>query len=852
MPGKKGSINRILRASDGRIGRWSVPRPPFPPMQATMAVLRLGSINQLGAHVVDRRQSLPVSDLGCRKMPRLGAIFRSPTNSPPTPRPRLFSLSSLFAADGFVFFSRAPSSHPIPVCVVSPHFCSPPPAPLVPSLARQNTQNYSTRRQSAGDRGPLFSIHGAPSLFHEYHRMRRRRLADARREEERDRGGGGGGGDRRAKEGTAAERSGRGSSSSSVSGCSRRASGPLPAGATSRSSSSSPSSRGQSPPGDGGSDGSHSDAGADGVEGVDDSEDNRIGARQRIAEAAAAETAADAAAAATMAGFAAGGRASSSSSSYSKRRQQALDANAREAADKEQESEHGKTNGEDDEDDDEEDAVEREAAARETERRGRESVGPVQGGAMVGNDTLQTEPKEDEEQNEGEKMQAGQSSPTASEECIAGGGVVEPAACAVDTAVSAPDAAEERLPGAGAGGARSQPRSTEQAHQEGGGEGGQTTAADGDLADGSSTVQAAAAMGPSPPPTEDAEMYYPLGPQPPEEETTARPPSALRPPGRRHDTMPTTGGDLSREELRDAKLAARERALELSGGKEPYSAEARAYMRDAVPASSAGTNPYDNGSSLEDDDEDFDSDSDFDYELVHALHESRQAAAQRMEAEAGPQPHAPTTPLAESAAAAAATAAAGEQVRAVGVAMENTAAEKERREGGNGGDDEDDDDDPMMSGGEGGGGGGGGDGSSCPGGKGWGDGNGNGNGNRNRMMGACLLDAHKVKAMFDDGYNETCPHFLSNLNWFLCLGGVEKVGARLAARPPPKAPIVRGLVEILCMVAEVVSNDQVLMLLRGTLTNLEAYIAGVSSEDLKRSPENRTALFGAMDHVRCA
>ena len=81
MPGKKGSINRILRASDGRIGRWSVPRPPFPPMQATMAVLRLGSINQLGAHVVDRRQSLPVSDLGCRKMPRLGAIFRSPTNS---------------------------------------------------------------------------------------------------------------------------------------------------------------------------------------------------------------------------------------------------------------------------------------------------------------------------------------------------------------------------------------------------------------------------------------------------------------------------------------------------------------------------------------------------------------------------------------------------------------------------------------------------------------------------------------------------------------------------------------------------------------------------------------------------
>ncbi len=113
------------------------------------------------------------------------------------------------------------------------------------------------------------------------------------------------------------------------------------------------------------------------------------------------------------------------------------------------------------------------------------------------------------------------------------------------------------------------------------------------------------------------------------------------------------------------------------------------------------------------------------------------------------------------------------------------------------------------------------------------------------------LDTQKVTAMIADSCNESCPSYLSNLNWFLLLGGVAKFGARLAARDsPPKATIVRGLVEILCMVAEVVSSGEVVVLLRDTLTNLEKYVAGVPSDDLKRSPENRAALFSAMDHVR--
>ncbi|CAN0052138.1 unnamed protein product, partial [Ectocarpus sp. 12 AP-2014] len=112
-----------------------------------------------------------------------------------------------------------------------------------------------------------------------------------------------------------------------------------------------------------------------------------------------------------------------------------------------------------------------------------------------------------------------------------------------------------------------------------------------------------------------------------------------------------------------------------------------------------------------------------------------------------------------------------------------------------------------------------------------------------------LLDLQKVKQLFEDCYGETCPHYLSSLNWFLCIGGVEKFEARLTAKPPPKATFVRGLVEILCMVAEVVSDATALKILNETLTNVRAYVAGVSSDDLKRSPENRAALFSAMDFI---
>lgn len=46
-------------------------------------------------------------------------------------------------------------------------------------------------------------------------------------------------------------------------------------------------------------------------------------------------------------------------------------------------------------------------------------------------------------------------------------------------------------------------------------------------------------------------------------------------------------------------------------------------------------------------------------------------------------------------------------------------------------------------------------------------------------------------------------------------------------------------------------NDDAEDILRMTRSRLETYLKEVSPEDLKRSPETRAALFGAMDHVRC-
>ena len=47
---------------------------------------------------------------------------------------------------------------------------------------------------------------------------------------------------------------------------------------------------------------------------------------------------------------------------------------------------------------------------------------------------------------------------------------------------------------------------------------------------------------------------------------------------------------------------------------------------------------------------------------------------------------------------------------------------------------------------------------------------------------------------------QTCLYYLSNLNWFVCMDGVAALGGRLTAKPPVKATIVRGLVEMLCAV----------------------------------------------------
>lgn len=59
------------------------------------------------------------------------------------------------------------------------------------------------------------------------------------------------------------------------------------------------------------------------------------------------------------------------------------------------------------------------------------------------------------------------------------------------------------------------------------------------------------------------------------------------------------------------------------------------------------------------------------------------------------------------------------------------------------------------------------------------------------------------------------------------------------------------LAVIIVQVAEVLPNDDAEDILRMTRSRLETYLKEVSPEDLKRSPETRAALFGAMDHVRC-
>lgn len=51
-------------------------------------------------------------------------------------------------------------------------------------------------------------------------------------------------------------------------------------------------------------------------------------------------------------------------------------------------------------------------------------------------------------------------------------------------------------------------------------------------------------------------------------------------------------------------------------------------------------------------------------------------------------------------------------------------------------------------------------------------------------------------------------------------------------------------------VAEMVPNDVSENILKDTRENLEAYLKGVKTDDLNRSPETRAALFGALDNMR--
>lgn len=50
-------------------------------------------------------------------------------------------------------------------------------------------------------------------------------------------------------------------------------------------------------------------------------------------------------------------------------------------------------------------------------------------------------------------------------------------------------------------------------------------------------------------------------------------------------------------------------------------------------------------------------------------------------------------------------------------------------------------------------------------------------------------------------------------------------------------------------VAELMPDDICRKILNAGKINLQQYIVGMSSEDLKR--DSKSALFGAMDHVRC-
>lgn len=64
------------------------------------------------------------------------------------------------------------------------------------------------------------------------------------------------------------------------------------------------------------------------------------------------------------------------------------------------------------------------------------------------------------------------------------------------------------------------------------------------------------------------------------------------------------------------------------------------------------------------------------------------------------------------------------------------------------------------------------------------------------------------------------------------------------------ALLVRVFLVSRSQVAEMVPNDVSENILKETRANLEAYLKGVKMDDLKRSPETRAALFGAMDSMR--
>lgn len=670
----------------------------------------------------------------------------------------------------------------------------PPPPPAVSPIWLPN-------RQSASGGGPLFRLDGAPSLYRQYNRDRRRRLAAARLNERREAGGLGGDGAPAETETTA--------NSAHSSGCDSSSS---PQAGTPPSTDSLLT-RGRSPRADGIDD-------RDAVVAAEDLEGGLVEARHAAAAEAAASTKTNGDGGDCSSGRPRAkrvdGRVAGVPAVLAERKSQSEQEKGG-SADMEQKH-TGKYDGEVCE------------AAQGGGGAGCKPVDAVhQTAAVVGDEALRTDPEEGkEERTRNSAHDAAEARAVSTvdrcdgdgSEC--GGGLKSSTAkppVVKQTSSSASGKREHDCqPGETLASSQQQQQrtDTDPEHENVRGEENgkresvdalQTAAAARHEASRDPAAAAAAAtdggaakvIGPQLPPLGgDAEMDRPVGPQTKttmERASTARETRRTR--EKRAATVMPTAGVVHPADTNTVPAAAQSKALKMSGGKTPTCAGGGILAKEAA---RAGGRVFGDEEVYDDEDDD-DFDSEDEERLEQALRESRVAEARRKEM-------------------AATTVAAGSASSLVGRGGQTPMAEDGARENEPEEEDDDDEDDEDEL------------------------------GDYDETM-ETFLDVYKVKLMFDDGYDETCPHYLSNLNWFVWAGGIEKFGTRLTSRPPPKATIVRGLVEILCTIAEVVSNNLVGKILKATLDNLEVYLAGVSRDDLKRSPENRAALFGAMDHIRC-